>query len=126
MVTRSPFSAWVDSIASDDGDSRTGAIASVTSNVSPATKRCASTVPFRCCAARSPRAGVRRGSAIAFPEQPVDRARRLAFAALGPAGFCLRRPGEDVEMQPAFGAFDKPLQEQRAGDRAGKGARRRI
>src|ERR1700692_4285076 len=122
MVTRSPFSAWVESMASDEGPSRSGANASDISNTSPSTKRAALTLPSRYFAARSPRAGVRRGSSIAFAQQFVDRPRGLALAALGARRFCRRRPALDVNMQPAFGALDKALQEQRAGDRAGKGA----
>ena len=59
------------------------------SNASPSTKRAASTLPSRYFAARSPRAGVRRGSSIAFAQQFVDRARGLAFAAFGPPGLGL-------------------------------------
>src|SRR6266700_2548236 len=125
-MTRSPFSACVNSWASLDGCSRSGAIGSVISNSSPATKRAAFTLPSRTFAARSPRAGVRRGSSIAFAEQFEDRARRLAFAALGPPGFRRGHPGIDIEMQPASGALDKALQEQRAGDRAGEAAGRRV
>ena len=74
-----------------------------TSNSSPATKRAALTLPSRYFAARSGRAGVRRGSSIAFAQQFVDRARGLAFAAFGPRRLCRRRPAVDVDMQPAFG-----------------------
>src|ERR671938_347414 len=122
MVTRSPFSACVSCSASGAGARRTGASASVTSKVSPSTKRAALTLPSRYFAATSGRTGVRRGSSIAFAQQFVDRARGLAFAAFGLAGLCRRRPAEDIDMQPALGGSDKPLQEQRAGDRAGKGA----
>src|SRR5215470_12006349 len=126
MVTRSPFSACVSCSASDAGARRTGAIASVTSNVSPSTKRAALTLPSRYFAATSGLAGVRRGSSIAFAQQLVDRPRSLAFAAFGAAGLCRRRPAKNIDMQPAPGGFDKTLQEQRAGDRAGEGARRRV
>src|ERR1700693_751043 len=105
-------------MASAAGRSRSGAIGSVITNSSPATKRAAFTLPSRYFAARSARAGVRRGSSIAFAQQFEDRARGLAFAALGPPGLRRRRPGIDIEMQPAFGALDEALQEQRAGDRA--------
>src|ERR1700745_3514692 len=98
-------------------------MASITSSISPATNRASETLPSRCFAARSGRAGVRRGSCIAFAEQLVDRARGLAFAALGARGLCRRGPGVDVEMQPAFCVLDKALQEQRAGDRARERAR---
>src|SRR5437763_17215440 len=101
-------------------------MASMTSNSSPLTKRAAAILPSRYFAARSPRAGVRRGSSIAFAQQFVDRARGLAFAALGPRRFCLWRPAIDIDMQPAFGGFDKTLQEQCAGDRAGKTVRWRV
>src|ERR1700722_17710773 len=111
MVTRSPFSAWVESKASDEGPSRIGARASDISNTSPSTKRGALTLHSRYFAARSPRAGVRRGSSIAFAQQFVDRARGLAFAALGPRRLCRRRPAIDVDMQPAFGVLDETLQE---------------
>src|SRR5437899_7583209 len=117
MVTRSPFSACVTSKVSAAGPSYTGATASRTQNSSPSTKRAAFTLPSRYFAARSGRAGVRRGSSIAFAQQPVDRARGLAFAALGPRRPGLRRPAEDIDMQPALGGLDKALQEQRAGDR---------
>src|ERR1700744_5477040 len=120
MVTRSPFSACVISSASEEGASRSGAIGSVISSVSPSTKRAAATLPSRYFAARSGRAGVRRGSSIAFPKTFVDRARGLAFAALGPPRFGRWRPAVDVDMQPAFGGLDEALQEQRASDRAGK------
>ena len=72
---------------------------------SPSTKRAASTLPRSWLAARSGRAGVRRGSngaasAVARAEQRIERARRLAFAAFRAAGLRRRRPGVDVEMQP--------------------------
>ena len=57
------------------------------SNSSPSTKRAALTLPSRYFAARSGRAGVRRGSSIAFAQQFEDRARGLAFAAFGPRRF---------------------------------------
>src|SRR5215213_7387905 len=104
-------------MASKEGSPRNGAIASTTSNSSPATKRAALTLPSRYFAARSPRAGVRRGSSIAFAQQSVERARGLAFAAFGPRRFRRRRPAVDVDMQPARRVLDKALQEQRAGDR---------
>src|SRR6478752_8484584 len=126
MVARSPFSAWVKSAASEAGPSRSGAMASTISNSSPATKRAAFTLPSRYFAARSGRAGVRRGSSIAFAQQLVDRACGLTFAALGPRRPGLRRPAVDVDMQPALGGLDKALQEQRAGDRAGEPAGRRV
>src|SRR5215472_2947587 len=126
MVTRSPLSAWVISTASAAGAWRNGAIASPISNVSPSTRSAAATWPCRYFAAMSPRAGVSRGSCIAFPEQSEDGARGLAFAAFGVARPRLRRPGEDIEMQPALGVFDKALQEQRTGDRTRKAARRRV
>src|SRR4051812_22423501 len=122
MVTRSPFSAWVDSMASEKGASRIGTNASAISNCSPSTKRAALTLPSRYLAARSGRAGVSRGSCIALAQQFVDRARGLAFAALGARRFGRRRPAVDIDMQPAPGVFDKTLQEQCAGDRAGKAA----
>src|SRR6266480_3366944 len=77
-------------------------------------------LPSRYFAARSGRAGVRRGSSIAFAQQFIDRARGLAFAALGPRWFGGRRPAVDIDMQPALGGIDETLQEQRAGDRAGE------
>src|SRR4030088_1137042 len=112
MVTRSPFSACVKSVASEDGASRSGASASDISNSSPATKRAASTLPSRYFAARSGRAGVRRGASIALAQQVVDRAGGLAFAPLGARGFRRRRPAVDIDMQPAFGVLHKTLQEQ--------------
>src|SRR5713226_2433311 len=113
-------------MASEEGPSRSGASASTISNSSPMTKRLALTLPSRYFAARSGRAGVRRGSSIAFPQQFVDRARGLAFAALRARRFCGGRPAVDIDMQPAFRVFDETLQEQRAGDGAGKCARWRI
>src|SRR6202165_3209048 len=126
MVTRSPFSACVASMASEDGPSRSGARASDISNSRPSTKRAASILPSRYFAARSGRAGVRRGSSIAFPEQFVDRARGLAFAAFRPRRLRRWRPAVDIKMQPAFRVLDETLQEERAGDGAGEGARRRV
>src|SRR5213078_2445831 len=126
MVTRAPFSACFKSVASEDGASRSGASASTTSNSSPLTKRAAAILPSRYFAARSGRAGVRRGSSITFAQQFVDRARRLAFAALGTRRLSRRRPTIDVDMQPALRGLDKALQEQRAGDRAGKSPGRRV
>src|SRR6202020_3241207 len=113
-------------MASEDGSPRSGAMLSTISNVSPATKRAASTLPLRYSAARSGRAGVRRGSSIAFAQQFIDRARGLAFAAFRARRSCRRRPAIDVEMQPVPGVLDETLQEQRAGDGAGKRARRRV
>src|SRR5882757_8183973 len=107
-------------MASLAGASRSGAKASVTSNSSPVTNRAASTLPSRYFAARSARAGVRRGSSIAFAQQLVDCARGLAFAAFGPRRLCRRRPAVDIDMQPAFRGLDKTLQEQRAGNGAGE------
>src|ERR1700726_1235360 len=113
-------------MASAEGCSRTGAIVSPTSNVSPDTKRAAATLPSRYFAARSPRAGVRRGLSIAFAQKLVDGAGGLAFAALGACRFRRRRPAVDIEMQPALGVLDKALQEQGAGDRAREPPRRRV
>src|SRR5258708_5152821 len=126
MVTRSPFSACVNSVASEDGASRKGASASTISYSSPMTKRSALTLPSRYLAARSGRAGVRRGSSIAFPEQFEDCARGLTLAAYRAPWLCRWRPAIDVDMQPAFRGLDEALQEQRAGNRAGKGAARRV
>src|SRR2546421_918078 len=126
MVTRSPFSAWVRSMASAAGASRNGAMAATTSNVSPSTKRSAFTLPSRYLAARSPLAGVRRGSSIALSQEFVDCAGRLAFAAFRPRGFCRWRPAIDIDMQPAFGVFDEALQKKRAGDRARERPRWRV
>src|ERR1700682_896911 len=126
MVTRSPLSAWVKSVASDDGASRSGASASTISNSFPSTKRAAAILPSRYFAARSGRAGVSRGSSIAFAQQLIDRAGGLAFPALRPPRFCRRRPAVDIDMQPARRILDEALQEQRAGDRARERARRRI
>src|SRR5882724_2861222 len=122
MVTRSPLSACVKSVASEDGASRIGASASTISNTSPSTKRFASTLPSRYFAARSGRAGVVRGSSIAVAQQFVDGACGLAFAALRSRRFGRRRPAVDIDMQPALRGFDEALQEQRAGDRAGEAA----
>src|SRR5437773_11485152 len=126
MVTRSPFSACVTSKVSAAGPSYTGATASRTQNSSPSIKRAAFTLPSRYFAARSGRAGVRRGSSIAFAQQFIDRARGLAFAAFGARGFCGRRPAVDIDMQPALCIGNEALQEQRAGDRARKAAGRRV
>src|SRR6202163_3551638 len=113
-------------MASEEGASRSGASASAISNSSPMTKRAALTLPSRYFAARSGRAGVSRGSSIAFAQELVDRARGLAFAAFGARGFCRRGPAIDVDMQPARRGFDETLQEQRANDRAGKAAGRCV
>src|ERR1700736_771549 len=113
-------------MASEDGALRSGATASTISYSSPTTKRVALTLPSRYFAARSGRAGVTRGSSIAFAQQFVDRPRGLAFAAFRPRRFCRWCPAVDVDMQPAFRVFDETLQEQRACDGAGKGARRRV
>src|SRR5262249_15613187 len=59
-------------------------------------------------------------------QQLEEGARTLAFAALGSRRLCSGSPGVDVEMQPLPGLSDEALQEQRAGDRAGKGAARRV
>src|SRR5665213_1384799 len=126
MVACSPFKVCVVNSASEDGAMRSGAMASVISNAAPVTKRAASTLPSRYFAARSGRAGVRRGSSIAFAQAFVDRARGLAFAALGPGGPGRWRPAVDIDMQPAFRRLDEALQEQRANDRAGKAAGRRV
>src|ERR1700722_7366196 len=126
MVARSPFSACVSSMASEAGSLRSGAMASDISNSSPATKRAASTLPSRYFAAISGRAGVRRGSSIAFAEQFVDGACGLAFAAFRARRLRGRCPAVDIDMQPAFGGFDEALQEQRTDDRAGEPARRCI
>src|SRR5262245_27934691 len=101
-------------------------MASCTQNSSPETKRAAFTLPSRYLAATSGRAGVRRGSSMAFAQEFVDRARGLALAALGTRRFYRRRPAVDIDMQPAFGVGDETLQEQRAGDRAGKGTAWRV
>src|ERR1700719_2156308 len=121
MVARSPLRACVESSASEDGARRSGASASEISNSSPVTKRFASTLPSRYFAARSPLIGVRRGSSsIAVAQEPVDRTRGLAFAALGARRFGRRRPPIDIDMQPAPGRFDEALKKQGAGDRTGE------
>src|SRR5205807_2879614 len=114
------------SAASAAGASRSGAMASASSNVSPSTKRSAFTLPSRYLAARSPLAGVRRGSSIAFTQELVDRPRSLAFAAFGPRRLCGWRPTIDIDMQPAFGVLDEALQEQRTGDRTRERPRWRV
>src|SRR5471030_2358886 len=119
MVTRSPFSACVNSAASEAGASRNGTSASDISNSSPVTKRAAAILPSRYFAARSGRAGVRRGSSIAFAQQFVDRARGLAFAALRACRLRRGRPAIDIDMQPAFRGLDETLQEQGTGNGAG-------
>src|SRR5579859_5732897 len=102
-------------------------MASAISNSSPVTKRFACTLPSRYFAARSSLAGVRRGSvSIAVAQQPIDGARGLAFATFRLARLGAWRPSIDIDMEPAFGRFDKALEKQRAGDRAGKAAGRRI
>src|SRR5664280_3048598 len=112
MVTRSPFNACVNSAASADGRSRSGASGQAISNASPSTKRAALTLPSRYFAARSGRAGVRRASSIAFPEQFEDRARGLAFAALGAPRLCSGRPAINIHVEPAFRGLDEALQKQ--------------
>src|ERR1700733_7510773 len=127
MVTRSPLSACVESSASEDGAQRSGASASKTSNSSPVTKRAALTLPSRYFAARSALAGVRRGSSsIAVAQEPVEGARPRASPALGAPRFGGRRPSVDIDMQPTLSCFDEALEKQRAGDRAGEAAGRRI
>src|SRR3954471_3733201 len=131
MVTRSPFKACVASSAPEEGLRRTGAIASTISNSSPATKRAALTLPSRYFAARSGRAGVslelkESGSSITLAQQFVERARGLAFAAFRAARPGGGRPAVNIDVQPAFCRLDEALQEQRAGDRAGEGPRRRV
>src|SRR5256885_13316154 len=101
-------------------------MASEIMNSSPVTKRAAAILPSRYFAARSGRAGVSRGSSIAFAQQLVDRARGLAFAAFGPPRPGGGSPAVDIDMQPAPGGFDETLEEQRAGDRAGKPAGRCV
>src|SRR6201996_4424745 len=123
---RSPRSACVNAGASSRGASRIGAMAEMISNSSPGTKRAALTLPSRYFAARSGRAGVRRGSSIALAQDVIDRPGGLALAAFGPPGFGRRCPAVNIDMQPAFGGLDKALQKQRAGDRAGEAARRRV
>src|ERR1700719_5060210 len=125
-MARLPFSACVINSASEEGSRRSGASVSDTSNSSPATKRFAWTLPSRCFAARSPRAGVRRGSSIAVAQETINGACGLAFAALGARRLRGRRPAIDIDMQPAFGRFDEALEKQRAGDGAGTAARWRI
>src|SRR5260370_38588258 len=105
-------------MASGAGASRSGARPSAISNSSPATKRAALTLPSRYFAARSGRAGVSRGSSIAFAQEFVDGARRLAFAAFGTRRLCRWRPAVDIDMQPARGVGDETLQEQGPHDRA--------
>src|ERR1700733_5461512 len=99
---------------------------STISNSSPATKRAALTLPSRYFAARSGRAGVRRGSSIALAQQFVDRTRGLALAAFRTPRLCRRGPAVDIDMQPALRGLDETLQEQRAGDRASECSRRRV
>src|SRR6202165_3820346 len=113
-------------MASEEGASRSGASASDISNSPPITKPAALTLPSRYFAARSGRAGVSRGSSIAFAQQLVDRARGLAFAALGPRRLCRWRPAVDIDVQPTRCILDETLQEQGAGDRARERARRRV
>src|SRR6516162_5573224 len=125
-MARSPLIACVASSASGEGAQRSGAIASAISNSTPVTYRFALTLPSRYFAATSGRAGVRRGSSIALAQEFVDRPRGLAFAALGAPRFGRRRPGENIDMQPAFRKLHEALQEQRAGDRAREGAGCRI
>src|SRR5476649_1886316 len=117
------MSAWVSSRASCDGVRRTAAIGSTTSWRAPSTKRAASTWPCRYFAAISGRNGLMRGSSativlrVTRAKQRVERACRLQFGAFRPAGLGGRRPGEDIEMQPGFGAHEF-TQEQRRGDGA--------
>src|ERR1700730_13509284 len=157
--------ASVSSAASGAGDRRNGRCGSITSRGSPSTKRAAVTFPSSERAARSGRAGVRRGwkasdiepdpekwepvfgkrscsnnnlkrdddskkshpaLAVARRKQRVERARRLALAAFRTAGFCRRRPGVDVDVQPALRRLDEAPQKQRRGDRAGKAAGRYV
>src|SRR5436190_1348053 len=123
---RSPCNAWVISMASEAAAPRIGAMASPISKASPLTKRAALTLPSRYFAARSGRAGVRRGSSIAFAQELEDCTRGLALAALGPRRFRRWRPAEDVDMQPGLCGLDETLQEQCAGDGAGEAAGGRV
>src|ERR1700759_3647659 len=125
-MMRSPLKACVSIAASARGASRSAAIGEMISHSSPSTKRAALTLPSRYFAARSGRAGVRRGSSIALAQDVIDRARGLALAAFGPRWLSRWRPAIDGDMQPALRGLDKALQEQRAGDRSGKTARRRV
>src|ERR1700691_2611616 len=126
MVTCSFLSACVNSDAPEKGSPRSATMASDISNSSPVTKRAALTLPSRYFAARSGRAGVMRGSSITVAQQFVDGARGLAFAALRTRRPGRWRPAVNIDMQPAFGGLDKTLQEQRADNRAGEPARRRV
>src|SRR5436853_7719508 len=101
-------------------------MASMTSNSSPLTKRAAAILPSRYFAARSGRAGVRRGSSIAFAQQLVDRARGLAFAAFGSRRLRRRGPAVDVDMQPVDGLVNEALKEQCTGNGACERARRGV
>src|SRR3954451_7133690 len=101
-------------------------MASLTSNASPWTNRSAVTLPSRYLAARSGRAGVSRRSSIAFAQQFVDCPGGLAFAAFGAPWLCRWRPAINIDMQPLRRRLDKALQKQRADDRSGKAAGRRV
>src|ERR1700743_3250201 len=116
----SPNSNSLSCAASSDGCTRRLARPTPTENASPSTKRGASTLPLRCAAARSGRAGVTRLSAIAFLQQRIQRARGIGFAAYGTAGLRPIDPGGNVQMHPALRLFDKAIEKQRRGDRSGK------
>src|SRR5205807_2509337 len=89
----------------------------------PSTKRPAFSLPSRYFAATPSRNGVSRGSkvgkvsGIARSKQSIERARRLALAALRPAGLSRRRPGEHIEMHPRLRA-DETAHEQRSRNSA--------
>ena len=50
-------------------------------------------------------------SAVPLAQQLIERAGSLALAALGPCGLRRRRPGVDVEVQPAFRGADEALED---------------
>src|SRR6185503_16537993 len=118
-VKTSPNSNSLSWAASSDGRTRRLARPTPMENFSPSAKRAASTVPLRCAAARSGRAGVTRLSAISLLQQRIDRARAIGFAANGAARLGAIDPGGNIQMRPAFGLADKAIEKQRRGDGAG-------
>src|SRR5437588_5216833 len=67
-----------------------------------------------------------RSIAVARRKHRIERARGLAFAALGARRLRRWGPGIDVEMGPALRRGDEFAQEQRGGDRARESPRSGI
>src|SRR5690348_3954843 len=57
---------------------------------------------------------------VALAQERVECPSRLALPALGSSGFRRRRPGIDVDVQPALGRSHEAVEKQRADDRTGE------